>query len=47
MQVNIHFPDVGVNHGSIDVVDPFVIGISFLTSEFWRPIAWPIAGAMR
>lgn len=46
MQSNIHSPDVGGNHGSIDVVDTFVIGISFLTSEFWRTIAWRIAGTM-
>ena len=46
MQSNIHSPDSGGNHGSIDVVDTFVIGISFLTSEFWRTIALLIAGAM-
>ena len=36
MQPNIYSPDVGRNHGSIDVVDAFVIDFSFLTSEFWR-----------
>ncbi len=47
MQSNIYSPDVGRNHGSIDVVDAFVIDISFLVSQFWRSGASLIAGPRR
>ena len=43
--VNIHSPDVDRNSGSIDVVDTFVFGISFLLSKFWRTVASLIAGS--
>ena len=46
MQSNIHSPDACKNHCSIDVVATFVIGISFLVSEFWRTAASLIAGPM-